>query len=423
VPHQDSLTLVAEVRDGAQAALDAALAAAAATPATDAAIPFDRLTGVHFARLISLPGGAAADGSQMTPKVVWMSDVDAPLERHVRELSEVAGPALDRILVHCEGYPESADPPARLAWLRAHTIRAAAVYVNTVGRGVEQVVLERRLRDALEGFLDEHRGELVGRDPHEVRAEIQRFVAGDETLRPALEPAPPLELGFRIRECAHAVLVPAALLALAPVYLPWAPLYALVLRLHELRDEPEHEVPDDAHVEALAALEDLYEQNPFTASGPLKKGLFRRYTATTILWIASYAVRHVFNDGNLAGVKTIHFARWVFLDDKRRVVFASNYDGSVESYMDDFIDKVAWGLNGVFSNGLGYPRTSWLVRGGARDEQAFKNFLRRHQSQTQVWYSAYPDLTARNLQNNARIRAGLSGALTRDEVAAWLQRL
>ena len=80
-----------------------------------------------------------------------------------------------------------------------------------------------------------------------------------------------------------------------------------------------------------------------------------------MLWIASYATRHVFNRANLAGVKTIHFARWVFLDDQRRLVFASNYDGSLESYMDDFIDKVAWGLNAVFSNGVGYPRTSWLV--------------------------------------------------------------
>ena len=108
-----------------------------------------------------------------------------------------------------------------------------------------------------------------------------------------------------------------------------------------------------------------------------------------------YAVRHIFNRADLAGVKTIHFARWVFLDGRRRVVFASSYDGSVESYMDDFIDKVWWGLNAVFSNGVGYPRTRWLLFGGARDERAFKRVLRRRQEPVQVWYSAYPDLTAR----------------------------
>ena len=81
-------------------------------------------------------------------------------------------------------------------------------------------------------------------------------------------------------------------------------------------------------------------------------------------------------------MKTIHFARWVFLDDGRRVFFASNYDGSLESYMDDFIDKIAWGLNIVFSNGVGYPRTRWLVLDGARDELAFKDYLRLHQVPT-----------------------------------------
>ena len=37
--------------------------------------------------------------------------------------------------------------------------------------------------------------------------------------------------------------------------------------------------------------------------------------------------------------------------------------------MDDFINKVGWGLNLLFSNGVGWPRTRWLVHGGARIEQ------------------------------------------------------
>ena len=65
--------------------------------------------------------------------------------------------------------------------------------------------------------------------------------------------------------------------------------------------------------------------------------------------------------------------------------------------MDDFIDKVAWGLNLVFCNGVGYPKTRWLVFGGARDELAFKDFLRVHQVPTRVWYSAYGGLTALNI--------------------------
>ena len=91
--------------------------------------------------------------------------------------------------------------------------------------------------------------------------------------------------------------------------------------------------------------------------------------------------------------------------------------------MDDFIDKVAWGLNLVFSNGVGYPKTRWLVFGGAKDELAFKDYLRLHQVPTGVWYSAYGRLTAVNVKQNERIRAGLQGDLSRKDERAWVQSL
>jgi hypothetical protein len=113
----------------------------------------------------------------------------------------------------------------------------------------------------------------------------------------------------------------------------------------------------------------------------------------------------------------------VLLDGSARSVFASNYDGSTESYMDDFIDKVAWGLNAVFSNGAGYPKTRWLLFGGARDEQAFKGFLRVHQLPTQVWFAAYDQVSALNIVDNARMRAGLHGELDERETQVWLRLL
>ena len=75
--------------------------------------------------------------------------------------------------------------------------------------------------------------------------------------------------------------------------------------------------------------------------------------------------------------------------------------------MDDFINKVAWGINLVFSNGIGYPRTDWLIAGGAKDEQKYKRVLRRHQLPTDVWYKAYPGLTVIDLERNSRIREGI----------------
>jgi hypothetical protein len=145
---------------------------------------------------------------------------------------------------------------------------------------------------------------------------------------------------------------------------------------------------------------------------------------TVLLILIDYACRHVFTRGFLARVQTIHFAFWAFLDDKRRLVFTSNYDGGHEAYMDDFINKVAWGLNLAFSNGVGWPRTRWLVARGARIEDKFKHFQRRHQLPTEVWYKAYPGLTLVDLKRNQRIREGLERkSVTDAQAQAWLRLL
>ena len=181
---------------------------------------------------------------------------------------------------------------------------------------------------------------------------------------------------------------------------------------------------DPAHASGLAVLEDHDVTNQFSAMGSLKPGVVRLWTTRLVLVAIDYAARHIYTRGRLARVRTIHFARWVFLDSRKRVVFLSNYDGSLESYMDDFINKVGFGLNVVFSNGIGYPRTSWLISGGCHDERKFKEYLRRHQMPTQVWYKAYPGLTANDLERNVRVREGFeSAALSPDAADEWVALL
>jgi hypothetical protein len=174
----------------------------------------------------------------------------------------------------------------------------------------------------------------------------------------------------------------------------------------------------------LQQLEDYDVSNQYTAIGSVKPGLFRRGLLTLILAAIQFACRNLFTRGYLARVQTIHFARWLFLDDKTRVVFTSNYDGGHQAYMDDFINKVAWGLNIVFSNGIGWPRTDWLIARGARREHLFKYYQRRHQIPTQVWYKAYPGLTLSDLARNSRIREGLERTrMSDDEALVWLKLL
>jgi hypothetical protein len=384
--------------------------------------PFRRMGGVHFARLVLLEESQAEGQPPIPASLVIMSEIDAPLERHLDELAEHAGPALDATFGLCEGYPAAPTAADRITYLRQRESRPKAAYVNTVGRPVEQIRREAALRARIEEFLDQRAGDVAD-EPIQVRAEIQRFVRDDPSLKWAMRRAPRPSLRWRVKNRLHALAGAAALVLAAPLALLLLPFYAIVLRLHERADQAEHIRPSPEHAERLAALEDFGAQNQFSAIGYVKPGTFRRLTIRGVLWLTDYAARHVFVRGNLAGVKTIHFARWTSLDDFRRVIFTSNYDGSLEGYNDDFIDKVAWGLNASFSNGVGYPPTKFLFFEGARREQEFKDYLRRHQIPTQVFYSAYDQLSAINIENNALIRSGLPGTLAPAEAEAWLRRL
>jgi hypothetical protein len=425
VTEQLAVTIVADVKPRRAASLERLLTAMGEDAAGNDVLPLGELSTAHFARLLMLDADHDLDGDPLPAHLIYMSDIDGSVAEHLAELVDLAPKGLDQILGHCEGYP----PPAvrrptrddRLAFLDARAVKAGAMYVNTVGRTLRQVREEARLRDEIQAFLDG--GDFDGVEPAAARDAIRRFVRAREDLRWAGEPAAKPGSLARAADALGALGLPLELIALAPVLVPLLPVWGALLRLHEISDSAATIAPSGAHVRELAALEDRTAQNPFAAVGNRKPGLTRLATATGILRLVDYGARYIFNRGSLTGVTTIHFARWVFLDDRRRMIFASSYDGSLESYMDDFINQVWWGLNAVFSNGVGYPKTSWLVFGGAQKEQEFKDYLRRRQVPTQVWYSAYDELTAVNIDNNAHIRAGLSGEMSREETEAWLLRL
>jgi len=72
-------------------------------------------------------------------------------------------------------------------------------------------------------------------------------------------------------------------------------------------------------------------------------------------------------------------------------MMVSDYDGSWESYIDEFAEMILSGLDAIWETAYGYPPD------GARDVPAFKRFLRRHQVPSEVFFSAYPDETVLNV--------------------------
>jgi hypothetical protein len=215
--------------------------------------------------------------------------------------------------------------------------------------------------------------------------------------------------------------VPLILLLLSPLLLVIALIFALRLRMLE-RSDPELFIrPSREHLRELTVQEDQDVTNQYSVFGDVKPGVVRLLTFKFILLVTDYFARHIYNHGFLTRIKTIHFAHWVFMDNNHRIFFASSYDGSHESYMDDFINKVGWGLNLLFSNGVGYPTTRWIIKEGANREHAFKYTQRRHQIPTEVWYNAHPGLTAVDLARNSRIRQGVEIRQSNDaEIREWL---
>jgi hypothetical protein len=395
----------------------------------NALIPFAQFDTLHYARLLILDDKTIEDvrihGVPVRTYPLYLAflgDIDGTEDSFFNALAQSAHDGLRTLFACCEGF----TPDTHLrTWMQQHRSPAIANYVNTRGRTVQQVHEEAALREAIEGHLAVHAPALEGLPPTEIHARLRRFVDAEKSAgRLALSGEDAMPVGWWIANTLHLIGAPLLVLLASPLLVVAAPFYLLRLRQLEKTDPAPPVAVDQAYSEALAFAEDHDFTNQYSALGSLKPGLMRLLTTIVVLNTVDYAVRHLVRPGRLGRVRTIHFARWVFVGGTRRLAFFSNYDGSAESYMDDFINKAGFGLNVFSSNGVGYPRTNWLVLDGCADELRFKAYQRRHTLPTQVWYKAYPGLTAVDLERNTRIRRGLESASMSDQEAReWLALL
>jgi hypothetical protein len=395
----------------------------------DGAIPFSTFDSLHYARLLLVDDTTLGDHEIYGLPIptyplylAFLGDIDGDGDAFLAEAASRAAAGLGALFSCCDGFAPGAD---LLAWMRAHSVPPAANYVNWRGRTVRRVREDAALRDALDAHAGRHASELSGLPPSEVHAKLRTLVAEDVAAhRIVLSPEEPTPLGWRVRNLLHLIGVPLIFLLLSPVLIVLGIIGVIQLRRLEKTDPELCSRTDPAYANALALIEDHDVSNQFSAMGSLKPGIVRLWTTRLVLVAIDYGARHLYTRGRLARVRTIHFARWVFVDSRKRVIFLSNYDGSLESYMDDFINKVGFGLNVVFSNGIGYPSTDWLICRGCHDERKFKEYLRRHQMPTQVWYKAYPGLTASDLERNVLVREGFdTAALSGRAADEWVALL
>ena len=392
-------------------------------------IPFAQFEALHVARLMILDDKTTEDVRLYGLPIrsyplylVFLGDIDASEQAFLNELARRAPEGLRALFSCCEGFTHDTD---LVSWMNHHRSSAIANYVNARGRTVRQIREEAALYAAIEAHLAHHATLFANLSPRKVHAQLAGFIAAEQSagrLTLSREGATPM--GWWIANKLHLIGMPLLLVLALPLLIVVAPFYFIRLRYLEKTDPEFCPTVDQAYSDGMALAEDHDVTNQFSAMGSLKPGLLRLFTAIAVLSTVNYAARHLVRPGRLGRIRTIHFARWAFIKGTRRMAFFSNYDGSVESYMDDFINKTGFGLNASFSSGIGYPRTNWLVLDGCADECKYKEFLRRHTLPTQVWYKAYPGLTAIDLERNTRIRRGLANSSISDqETREWLALL
>jgi hypothetical protein len=392
-------------------------------------LPFAEFDTLHFARFVILDDKTTDDLRVygLTPRIyplylAFLGDVDGDANAFLGKLIKRAGEGLRKIFSCCQGFGLDTN---LLDWMKRHDAPPIAAYVNWRGRTVRQIREEAALYEAIENHIESQAAGLNGLAPRDLHHKLRTFVNAEQSAgRLQLSKQSPTPIEWQIKNLAHMIGFPLLGLLLSPLLLVAAPFYIFALRRLEKSDPVVCPTAGQKYSENLSSFEDHDVTNQFSAMGSLKPGLVRLLTTVGVLKTVNYGARHITRPGRLGRIRSIHFARWVFVAGSERMIFCSNYDGSVESYMDDFINKTGFGLNASFSNGIGYPRTNWLVRDGCVDERNYKDYLRRHTLPSQVWYKAYPGLSAVDLERNTRIHQGLEmSSMTDEQAREWVALL
>jgi hypothetical protein len=418
---QTILTFICEIDPGERSRLATLLEHVQNDRDTNLHIPFVALKSLHFASFVIIEGDGYA------PRLVFENNFDGSIETYLDELSRYAGKALHEIYGCCSGYPAGAYEKQKLtAYLQSKVVCPKAFHIGNVGRSAERIGRENLLRREIEKFLDDTAAsDKNDADLRLIRSRIQTFVRDDSSFGWAEKTQPRQTLGERVIPWLRIVAVGFGIFVLLLILTPLAIVWLVILRRKENRDsdyfQNHFQFVPYAHIRALVEREDRIVQNHLASITEVKPGWFRLATLKLVLWFANLLAR-VSNKGKLSGIPSIHFAHWSLIDDGRRLLFLSNYDGSWGSYLDDFIEKASVGLTAIWSNTSGFPPAEFLAFKGAHDGSRFKSFARKSQTAAIVWYSAYPDLTVQNIDNNSAIREDLFTTLDDDEIKEWLQR-
>jgi len=364
---------------------------------------FSQSPSTHFARWAILKDNELTKGQNLGHRLFFSSNFDGELDDYLKELVAVMGPGMDQIWNNCEGYPPGAsqDVAKFTKFIKKHSVKNQAFYVGFPGTTVQDIQSSIGVRKAVNRILDSKSAKQDLTELLDLLYSAQQRCAPSSTS--ASQPLNLAELHGQSK----------------------LPLIQRVLErsigIHHGKKNP------NSRVETLQELVEIEDkagvvQNQMTAVTPIKPHMWpqiavRIWLVGVVSWVRTLLTRlqpEKYPVGALNGITTIHFARWAVIDKGKNLLFESNYDGSWEKYIDDFVDLSAFGMNMIWANCTNFPTS------GCRDIESFKAYIRDSQLPTQVFYSAYPDETVLNIVNDLSCRRALEPLLQQKEVARFL---
>lgn len=126
--------------------------------------------------------------------------------------------------------------------------------------------------------------------------------------------------------------------------------------------------------EAFRELAALLEREQSSSNGPLRRALDE--------------------------IGTVHFARFVFLENNTKLAIITTFDGDLDTYVNRFVDDVADVFEAIAARISPAPPTPL-----GEHRQEFVEFIKRHDVKAvQPFYSAYPRLTVREIRALAKAK-------------------
>jgi len=418
--HQNALLILTDINPNQRDNLTRTLEDINTKLRNNPKVSFHNTKTIHYAAWMIIPGLRNKEKPDGPPKLAFETNYDGKLKEHLADLVNNCLDELNEVYGYFTDYPVSGRTWENVSeyskdvqeylnnrcQITDSRIDASAYYVALPGRSVKDIKNAIEVYYEAKNFVDELPDKNC--DPTTLQVALLDHFRNGAKVKPCRPQV--TQNGVRGLFVLNMTVV-TLLLPFTLLYLGFWFVLNFVARFFEKKEERREskQKPFDptCHGVDYAHL-DLGRQNHLCSYVTVSAGCFRMFVLRCALWLGTVLFNYFFILGKLDQISTVHFARWMLID--RQLLFYGNYDGNWSSYLSDFSDE-AWGVNLIWGNTIGFPRTKFLIGRGARDLEGFQSQAVTHYAPAPLFFSAYGSHSLVNILRYLEFRDELVKAI------------